>query len=130
MHKAPTEMARILLSNGCRGVVLKMGAQGTYLASQSGLGSLVPAFSVDAIDTTAAGDAFNAGFATALMLGESPLDSAVFAAAVAAISVTRKGAQPSMPTMVEVKDFMKQRRRGISGQFEMHSGNLLVDLPG
>ena len=110
--QTPAEMARILLSNGCRGVVLKMGAQGTCLASQAGIGSLVPAFSVDAIDTTAAGDAFNAGFATALMLGESPPDSAVFAAAVAAISVTRKGAQPSMPTMVEVEDFMKKQRRG------------------
>lgn len=114
--QAPAEMAEIFLSNGCRGVVLKMGAQGTYLASQAGIGSLVPAFSVDAIDTTAAGDAFNAGFATALMLGKSPLDSAVFAAAVGAISVTRKGAQPSMPTMVEVQDFLKkQPRRGIPG---------------
>jgi ribokinase len=128
--QAPAEMARILLSNGCRGVVLKMGAYGTYLGSKGGNDGLVPAFSVDAIDTTAAGDAFNAGFATALMLGESPLDGAVFAAAVAAISVTRKGAQPSMPTMIEVKDFMKQRRRGISEQFEMRAGNLLVDLPG
>jgi len=128
--QAPADMARILRSNGCRGVVLKMGAHGAYLGSKGGNGGLVPAFSVDAIDTTAAGDAFNAGFATALMLGESPLDSAVFAAAVAAISVTRKGAQPSMPTMVEVRDFMKQRRRGISGQFEMQAGNLLVDLPG
>jgi ribokinase len=128
--QAPAEMAKILFSNGCRGVVLKMGAHGTYLASQAGIGRLIPAFSVDAIDTTAAGDAFNAGFATALMLGESPLDSAVFAAAVAAISVTRKGAQPSMPTMVEVKDFMKQQRGGIPGQFEMPTGSLLVDLPG
>jgi len=114
--QAPAEMAKIFLFNGWRGVVLKMGAQGTYLASQAGIGSLVPAFSVDAIDTTAAGDAFNAGFGTALMLGKSPLDSAVFAAAVAAISVTRKGAQSSMPTMVEVKDFLKkQPRRGIPG---------------
>ena len=103
----PAEMAKVLLSNGCRGVVLKMGAHGTYLGSQEGIGRLVPAFSVDAIDTTAAGDAFNAGFATALMLGKSPLDSAVFAAAVAAISVTRTGAQPSMPSMAEVEAFMK-----------------------
>ena len=128
--QAPAEMANILLSNGCRGVVLKMGAHGTYLGLQDGSGSLVPAFSVNAIDTTAAGDAFNAGFATALMLGGSPLDSAVFAAAVAAISVTRKGAQPSMPTMAEVKDFMKQQQRRIPGQLEMHAGSLLVDLPG
>jgi ribokinase len=104
---SPAEMAKIFLSNGCRGVVLKMGAHGTYLASQGGIGSLVPAFSVNAIDTTAAGDAFNAGFATALMLGKSPLDSAVFAAAVAAISVTRTGAQPSMPSMAEVEKFLK-----------------------
>jgi ribokinase len=104
---APADMAKMFLSHGCRGVVLKMGAHGTYLGSQGGTGSLVPAFSVDAIDTTAAGDAFNAGFATALMLGESPLDSAAFAAAVAAISVTRKGAQPSMPSMFEVEEFMK-----------------------
>jgi ribokinase len=97
----------MFLSNGCRGVALKMGSQGTYLASKSGLGESVPAFSVNAIDTTAAGDAFNAGFATALMLGKSPLDSAVFAAAVAAISVTRTGAQPSMPSMVEVEQFLK-----------------------
>jgi ribokinase len=103
----PADIAKRFLSNGCRGVVLKMGAHGTYLESQGGIGSLVPAFLVDAIDTTAAGDAFNAGFATALMLGKSPLDSAVFAAAVAAISVTRTGAQPSMPSMAEVEKFLK-----------------------
>src|SRR5260370_26006231 len=104
--QAPAELAKIFFSNGCRGVVLKMGAHGTYLGSQGGMGSLVPAFPVDAIDTTAAGDAFNAGFATGLMLGKSPLDSAVFAAAVAAISVTRTGAQPSMPNMAEVEEFI------------------------
>jgi ribokinase len=105
--QTPAEIAKMFLSNGCRGVVLKMGAHGTYLGSQGGIGSLVPAFSVNAIDTTAAGDAFNAGFATALMLGKSPLESAAFAAAVAAISVTRTGAQPSMPGMAEVEKFMK-----------------------
>jgi len=104
----PAEIAKILLSNGCRGVALMMGAHGTYLASRGDIGCLVPAFSVHAIDTTAAGDAFNAGFATALMLGKPPLDSAAFAAAVAAISVTRTGAQPSMPSMAEVEAFMKK----------------------
>jgi ribokinase len=104
---AAAEMAHVFLSNGCRGVVLKMGAHGTYLGLKGGIGSSVPAFSVNAIDTTAAGDAFNAGFATALMLGKSSLDSSVFAAAVAAISVTRTGAQPSMPSMAEVEKFLK-----------------------
>jgi ribokinase len=104
---SPAAMAKVFLSSGCRGVVLKMGAHGTYLGSQDGIGSSVSAFPVNAIDTTAAGDAFNAGFATALMLEKSPLDSAVFAAAVAAISVTRTGAQPSMPSMAEVEKFLK-----------------------
>jgi ribokinase len=107
--QTPAEMANIFLSNGCRGVLLKMGSYGTYLGSPDGIGSLVPAFSVHAIDTTAAGDAFNAGFATALMLGKSPLDSATFAAAVAAISVTRIGAQPSMPSMAEVEEFIRSK---------------------
>jgi ribokinase len=112
----PAEIANILLSNGCRGVVLKMGAHGTYLGSQGGIGNLVSAFSVDAIDTTAAGDAFNAGFATALMLGKSPLDSATFAAAVAAISVTRRGAQPSMPSMAEVEEFIRNKSPQVVGE--------------
>ena len=115
--QTPAEMARIFLSNGCRGVVLKMGADGTYLGSHGGEGSLVPAFSVNAIDTTAAGDAFNAGFATALMLGKSSLDSAEFATAVAAISVTRTGAQPSMPTMDEVEEFMKNESHRVASEF-------------
>jgi ribokinase len=101
------ETAQEFLSYGCRGVALKMGATGTFLRSHGLAGSLVPAFPVEAIDTTAAGDAFNAGFATGLMLGKSPQDSASFAAAVAAISVTRIGAQPSMPSMLEVEAFTR-----------------------
>lgn len=104
---SPAEIAEMFLSKGCGGVVLKMGADGSYLASQNGYSGLVPAFPVKAVDTTAAGDAFNAGFATALMLGMSPLGSASFAAAVAAISVTRRGAQPSMPSMEEVETLIE-----------------------
>lgn len=100
------ELARFLLARGCHGVVLKIGEHGVYLASRQGLQVQVPAFPVKAIDTTAAGDAFNGGFATALMLGKTPLESARFAAIVAAISVTRSGAQPSMPAMVEVEAFI------------------------
>jgi ribokinase len=115
----PAETAQVFLSNGCRGVVLKMGSHGTYLGSQNSFGSQIPAFSVDAIDTTAAGDAFNAGFATALILGKSPLDSATFAAAVAAISVTRRGAQPSMPSMAEVEKFLKNESLRITREIAL-----------
>ncbi len=104
-----TEVARILLGKGCRGVVLKMGAHGAYLATSQSAAESVPAFAVKAVDSTAAGDAFNGAFAVGLMLGKSPRTSAVFAAAVAAISVTRTGAQPSMPSMAEVEQFLRTR---------------------
>ena len=108
----PAEKAAAFLAKGCHGVVLKMGSQGAWLASRQIPGELVPAFPVKAIDTTAAGDAFNGGFAAALMLGKSPRQSAAFAAAVAGLSVTRAGAQPSMPTMAEVDAFMSLQPPG------------------
>lgn len=103
----PAAIARALQARGCRGVVLKMGAQGVFLASQQVPGQALPAFAVKAVDTTAAGDAFNGAFAVGLMLGKTQLESATFAAAVAAISVTRAGAQPSMPTLAEADAFLR-----------------------
>lgn len=98
----PQTIAGRLLDEGAAGVVLKLGSSGIYLRDREDTGVLVPAFSVKAVDTTAAGDAFNGAFAVGLALGHSPKNSARFAAAAAAISVTRTGAQPSMPTFLEV----------------------------
>jgi ribokinase len=108
----PEQTANALLARGCGGVVLKLGAQGAYLQRRGEAGQFVPAFPVDAVDSTAAGDAFNGGFATGLMLGKPPREAARFAAAVAAISVTRAGAQPSMPTMTEVEQFLSDQPAG------------------
>jgi ribokinase len=58
------------------------------------------------VDTSAADDAFNGAFAVALARGAAPLDAAQFATAAAAISVTRHGALPSMPTQAEVESFL------------------------
>lgn len=110
----PDEIAKELLSKGNHGVVLKMGEHGVFLSSPDTSGMLVPAFKVRAVDTTAAGDAFNGGFATGLMLGKSPAESARFASAVAGISVTRRGAQPSMPSMTEVVGFLQGLANGAS----------------
>jgi ribokinase len=103
----PEAIARMLLAKGPQAVVLKMGRHGVYLADRGGLNRQIDAFAVRAVDTTAAGDAFNGAFATALMLGNNPIESARFAAAAAAVSVSRPGAQPSMPTLAEVQRMLK-----------------------
>ena len=99
-----------LLGLGVRNVVLKLGKRGALVAQASGLRAWIPAFKVDALDTTAAGDAFNGGFAVGLMSGKTPEESGRFAAAAAAISVTRRGAQPSMPSFEEVEEFLRHHQ--------------------
>jgi ribokinase len=100
--------AERLLDCGVKNVLLKLGSNGCVIAQGTLAKERVPAFSVNAVDTTAAGDAFNAGFAVGLMRGSTVARSAIFASAVAAISVTRPGAQPSMPTGDEVECFLEQ----------------------
>ena len=102
------DVANALLALGSRNVILKLGERGCYVALSDGSTQLLPAYSVHAIDTTAAGDAFNGAFAVALLNGQDPVSSASWASAVAAISVTRPGAQPSMPSSLEVNRFLAQ----------------------
>lgn len=101
--------AEMLLERGPENVLIKMGAQGCMVATHDGQRINLPAFPVQAVDSTAAGDAFNAGFAVSLLVGRSLPDAARYASAVAAISVTRRGAQPSMPKAAEVTRFLKSR---------------------
>ncbi len=110
------EAADDLLGCGSRNVILKLGDRGCYVALSDGTRQLVPAYSVKAVDTTAAGDAFNGAFAVALMNGRDPLESASWASAVAAISVTRPGAQASMPTSSEVDRFLEDCRSAQSSR--------------
>jgi ribokinase len=100
--------ARTLLERGCRNVILKLGARGCYLALQDGTRELIPAFQVRAVDTTAAGDAFNGALGVALTEGKSSVEAARWASAVAALSVMRHGAQPSMPNAAEVTRFLEE----------------------
>src|ERR1700729_2660346 len=101
--------AELLLARGPKNAMIKMGSQGAYIAAADGTREMVPAFSVKAVDSTAAGDAFNAGFAVSLLHGKKPREAARYASAVAAISVTRHGAQPSMPSAREVERFLKSQ---------------------
>jgi ribokinase len=102
------DLAKRLLARGVRKVIVKLGAQGALLVSP-GQEHFWPAFSVSAVDTTAAGDAFNAGFAAALARGTSELEAGLYATAAAACSVQRPGAQPSMPTDQEVMAMIAAR---------------------
>jgi len=103
------EIAETLLQRGCRNVLLKLGQHGCFLALADGRRIHIPAYVVRSIDSTAAGDAFNGAFASALIEGHEPVRAASWASAVAAISVTRRGAQPSMPTSAEVQIFLQER---------------------
>lgn len=101
--------ANLLLERGPKNVVIKMSSQGAFLATAEGTREMIPPFVVKAVDTTAAGDAFNAAFAVSLLCGAAPAQAARYASAVAAISVTRMGAQPSMPSVRDVNRFLKSQ---------------------
>jgi ribokinase len=97
-----------LLELGSSSVVVTMGKRGAMLitADES---SLIPAFEVEAVDATAAGDAFTGGLAYALASGKDLREAVEFANAVAALAVTKMGAQPSMPTKEELERFLADR---------------------
>lgn len=99
--------AEKLLKTGAANVIIKMGGRGVFVAGRGGLRTMVPSFKVRVVDSTAAGDAFNGGLAVALMRGMKLEEAVRFAAAVAAVSVTRAGAQPAMPTIREVNRLLK-----------------------
>ncbi len=96
-----------LLLKGIRTVILTLGAQGVMIA-ENGRMEHVPGFKVKAVDTTAAGDTFNGAFATGLSEGQPLMQAIRFACAAAAISVTRHGAQPSIPNRKEIDALLKR----------------------
>lgn len=97
--------ARILADKGVRNVIITLGSKGAYLYC-SGKGRMVGAYKVDAVDTTAAGDIFNAAFCVARSKGQGMAESVDFASAASAICVTRKGALASAPHYDEVIEFL------------------------
>ena len=101
------EYAEKLLKSGAANVIIKMGGRGAFVGSSDGVRTLVPSFKVRVVDSTAAGDAFNGGLAVALMRGMGLVEAVRFASAVGAVSVTRAGAQPAMPTAREVNRLLK-----------------------
>jgi ribokinase len=102
--------ASSLVHAGARAVIVKAGEKGAYIVSGGGC-LRVPACPVNAVDTTGAGDTFNAAFAAAL--GKNlPLEECVaFANAAAALSTQKRGAQAGMPGEEEARAFLEKTRR-------------------
>jgi ribokinase len=103
-----------LLKRGVANAVLTLGEGGALLVqggSEYPIFEFIPPFQVQAVDTTAAGDAFVGALATALGEGLELARAAHFANAVAALSVTRHGAQPSLPFRSEVDQFLQEKGR-------------------
>jgi ribokinase len=98
--------AQKLVDSGVEKVIITLGSKGAFVVTKTEKVS-VPAFKVEAVDTTAAGDTFCGAFAVALVEGKSLKEALQFASAAAAISVTRIGAQPSAPTRMEIEAFLK-----------------------
>jgi ribokinase len=104
----PVEVARKLIREGVKTVVMTLGEKGALIVSASSL-THVPAIAVTAVDTTGAGDAFNAGLAVALA-SSADLEAAVrFAVITGGLAVTREGVIPSLPKIEEVLQFIQQR---------------------
>ena len=106
--------AERLLKRGVSNVIIKMGGRGAFVAGADGLRTMVPSFKVRVVDSTAAGDAFNGGLAVALMRGMPLVEAVRFASAVGAVSVTRAGAQPAMPTAREVNRLLRAAKAALA----------------
>jgi len=101
------EAAARLLQSGARHVIVTLGSQGALVAGPDGA-TLIAGYPVEARDSTAAGDAFNGGLAAALATGLSLEEAVRRANLVGALSVTRMGAQPSLPTEEQLRRFAEE----------------------
>ena len=102
--------ADLLLNLGVGNVIITLGENGSLLCNEKGA-VYFSSYTVNTVDTTGAGDVFNGTLATAITNG-APLEDAIdFAAAAAAISVSREGAQPSIPTLVEIDSFQMEAKK-------------------
>ncbi|PJG84900.1 ribokinase [Conservatibacter flavescens] len=104
-EKSAVESANVFHQKGIKTVLITLGSKGVFY-SDGTHSKIVPGFRVQAQDTTAAGDTFNGAFVTALLENKSVDEAIHFAHAAAAISVTRQGAQPSIPTRKETLAFL------------------------
>ena len=99
--------AQVFLEKGVKNAVITMGALGVYVNDGS-RGEMLPRLEVEAVDTTGAGDAFNGGFVTALSEGKDLFEAARWGNATGALSVTRLGTAPAMPSRAEIDKLVRR----------------------
>lgn len=99
--------AKVFLEKGVKNVVITMGALGAF-ATDGKRCELLPRLNVNAIDTTGAGDAFNGGFVMALSEGRDLFEALRYGNATGALSVTKLGTAPAMPTRAEIDAMVRE----------------------
>lgn len=102
------QAAKVLLAKGVENVIITLGEQGALWATKEKQGFVEPVV-VQAVDTTAAGDAFSGALAAGLSEEKTLSEALEFASYAAAIAVTRPGAQPALATTSEVEQLMEKR---------------------
>jgi sulfofructose kinase len=108
--KEDPKQAALKLGEYSSAIVITLGQAGLVWKNEQGSGTL-PAFSIDAIDTTGAGDGFHGAFAAGLASGKSWEELLFYASAVGALCCTKVGARPAIPTANEVVDFIKKYKQ-------------------
>ncbi len=104
-EEAADQAAEWFFARGVKRVLITLGGRGVYLNTRDKKG-ILPAYKVEAVDTTGAGDAFNGGLLAALAEGKDLWEASKFANALAALSVQKIGTTPAMPVREEIDAFL------------------------
>jgi ribokinase len=116
----PEEVARDLVHMGAKKIVMTLGEEGAMIVDASSV-KHVPAVRVPVVDTTGAGDAFNAGITTALAFGASLHAAVEFGVVIGAMAVTKDGVIPSLPRRDEVRRFCRERNLALPDWFSVET---------
>lgn len=100
------DAAKSLLTKGVKNVIITLGDKGSLILTKEGTCNHIASRKVEAVDTTAAGDVYNGALCVALSEGLDLKDAAYFATYASSVSVTRMGAQTSIPTREEIDNLM------------------------
>jgi len=103
--------AEVVMGKGTKNVIITLGEKGCFYQNKQGDTATIPAFKVKPVDTTAAGDTFFGAFAAASADGCQAEQALIFAAAAAALAVTKEGAQASIPTKAEIEAFLQSEQK-------------------